>query len=147
MNATLARHVIVVAGSHEWPARHAFIVREAVDAALNRHPGGVVELLVPADPQGAEMYAATHWDSFGGRVRHLAEEQAAGDAGARATVTQVRSLPGGATVELLTFPWGRCPRVRALIRRAQREGWPVSVLEGSELLGCSPPSARPGRWS
>jgi hypothetical protein len=146
MNAPLARHVIVVAGSHEWPARHAYAVREAVDAALDRHPDGVVELAVPADPQGAEMYAASYWDSFGGRVHHLAE-QPTGDAGARATVTQVDGLPGGVTVELLAFPWGRCPRVRALVRRAGREGWPCSVLEGSELLGCSPPSARPGRWS
>jgi hypothetical protein len=136
--------VIVFSGSVEWPRRHAFVVEEALDAALDRHPVGSVELLVPDGSEGAELYAVRHWDSFGGPYSAMPE----GRGDVLATLGRARAMTNGnSTIEVVVLPWGRSTSVRALARAAVNAGLRVTTLEGSEIAGCSPPSARPGKWS
>jgi hypothetical protein len=148
------RHVIVCAGSSEWPAAHAYVIAQALDEALGRC-GGEGELHLCDDALGVARWARTWWiDAYGWRRTSVAEDSivalsADGLAGAtgHAVIRNALARAGAdGTVDVLLCPWGRSAGVRGLGRWAESAGVPVRVLEGTELLGSRPPSARGGRW-
>jgi hypothetical protein len=153
MNADRPRLVVLISGSREWPVRHAHIIAQAVQDAVCGLAVADVVLMHGGCPSGVDAIADEHWRRLGSEPEVWpadwdAHGKAAGPKRNAAMVARAGELAAAGTEVVAIFcPWGRSPGTRGCHRLARAAGLDCRVFEGSELLGCSPPSARPGRWS